>query len=387
MNLPRWDFDAVVCNGAVYAIGGGTLAIERIKIEDLLKQHTTSMPGKTTESWCNLKCQLPVRPSHAGSTAVLKDRYIVVMTFGSRVRMQVLDTRDPDNHTLTLSRASYPNLVQRIGFTTIAVENRMYILGGKATSNYKALKLVECIEFATNDSANDPNKHVPGGESSCRILRPEFLSWKVETDLCLPHARYHHQAVVVGSKIVVAGGWDLNGKCAGSVEVVDVGQGETSELTKLNKPNNVNALLALPDSGRLLAVDTIFGTLETLQFGGDQENLETTRQGTIPKVRRPVSEITSLQTIFLMFIVSVIRKSASPLNSEVLEQESSVLLNHSKSHWMERPRNASRRHQKPTPRSQSTIIQSIETMTMTKSYVRLHVVHRGANNRQACMAV
>ena len=307
MNLPRWDFDAVVCNGAVYAIGGGTNIIERINIQDLLKKHTTSMSGKTTESWCNLKCQLSARPSNAGSTAVLKDRYIVVMTYGSRVRMQVLDTRDPDNHTLTLARASYPNLVQRIGFTTIAVENRMYILGGIAMSNYKAMKSVECIEFATNDSANDPNKHVPGGESSCRKLRPEFLSWKVETDLCLPHARYHHHSVVVGSKIVVAGGWDCNDKWAGSMDVIDLEQRETSELTKLNKPNYGQVLLALPESGRLLAVDTISGTVESLQFGGGLGNLETTRQGTIPKVRRPVNEITFLQTrIFLMFFVSVI---------------------------------------------------------------------------------
>ena len=326
MNRPRRDFDAVVCNGAVYAIGGGTHVIEYINIHDLWKQPER---GKATQSWCDLSCKLSSCPSRAGSTAVVKDRYIVIVTYASRGgKVRILDTHDRDNHTLSTIDAPSRGLVRRKGFTTVAVENKMYIVGGKRMAGYEDVKAVECIEFSWNDSANDQNELVsPGTESSCFEFRPNVLSWKVETDLCLLHARYKHSSVVVGSKIVVAGGSSCEETDYESVEVIDVECREMSELPELNEANiGDQFLLALPDLGSLLAVDRTSGTVESLQFGDDLGKLETRRR-TIRKVRRPANEIGFLDMVWVEEYLSHVAKCLSFENMQVLSTKEDFIRN------------------------------------------------------------
>ena len=302
MNQPRCFFDAVACNGAVYAIGGATDTIQRIRIHDILTQHNTSVPGKATQSWQDLSCQLSPCPSRAGSTAVVKDRYIAIMTYQDQHGIiQVLDTRDPDNNTLTPFLAPSGEHVPRSGFTTVAVANKVYIIGGEGMSDYKTIKSVECIEFATNDSATNHHEPEPG-------IRPEFLSWTVETDLCLPHARCHHAAAVVGSKIVVAGGWDHNGKWASSIEVIDVERREIRTVPEMKEPIYQQVLLALPNSARLITIDRFSPRVKPLILGGDLGIVEPAHERKIHHVRLPGNEITCLQRVlfFLMLLAFII---------------------------------------------------------------------------------
>ena len=105
---------------------------------------------------------------------------------------------------------------------------------------------MECIEFATNNFAKEQNEPELGNESSDRKFRPEFLSWKMETDLCLTHTHCHHSSVVVGSKIVVVGGWDHNGKWASSMEVIDVEHREIRTVPSKELLQYDEFLLALP---------------------------------------------------------------------------------------------------------------------------------------------
>ena len=101
--------------------------IERISIHDiLLTQPKTSEQEKATQGWHDLSCQLSPRPSRVGATAVVKDRYIAVMTYQAQQGMvQVLDTLDPDNRTLIPFSAPFGEHVPRSGFATVAVENKV----------------------------------------------------------------------------------------------------------------------------------------------------------------------------------------------------------------------------------------------------------------------
>ena len=332
MNRPRRDFDAVVCNGAVYAIGGHHTTIERIYINDLLKQHITSMPGTKTQSWCNLKCRLSAPTSGAGSTAVVQDRYIAVMPYQHPHGMiQVLDTLYPDNHAFaTIDAPSGAHVPRWGGFTTVGVENKVYILGGQKMDGSKdIIKSVECIEFAWNDSANDQIEPVSGTESSCFEFRPKVLSWKVETDIGLLHARYMHSSVVVGSKIVVAGGYTDKSKDEKCVEVIDVESREVSELPEMNQANiGGKFLLALPDMGSLLAIGSIFNgqVIESLHFGGDLGNLEA-RHRTSRKVRRPENEIRFLRSVGVEEYLSHVAKFLSFQNMQVLSTKKDFIRN------------------------------------------------------------
>ena len=299
MNQRRWHFSAVVCNGAVYALGGDqTDTIERINIHDLLKEPNTSEPEKPTQSWSDLSCQFASLKNFKGSTAVVKDRYIVVMMYQDQHGMiQVLDTGDPDNHTLTTFGAPSRTHVPRTRFTTAAVESKVYIIGGERMSDNEAINLVECIEFEWNDIiANDHNEPETGGESSNHALRPQILSWNVETDLSfLLHARYFYSSVVLGSKIVVAGGLDRNGESIRSIEVIDVMRREKSALPEMMGSFSArDFLFALPESDRLLAVDAYNGTIQSLQFESGMGNLES-RQRTIPMVRPPAEKTSCLR--------------------------------------------------------------------------------------------
>ena len=272
MNRPRHDFDAVVCNGAVYAIGGCTSVVERISIHHLLKEPNTYETDNATESWCDLSCQFAALTNTEGSTSVVKDRYIVVTTYQKQLGMiQVLDTGDPDNHVLTTFDAPSRAHIPRRYFTSVAVENKVYIIGGEELSNDNGIESVECIEFSWNDSSiDDQTKLETGSESSYHKLSPQILSWTVETDLFLLHARRCHSSVVLGSKIVLAGGWDRNGKWIRSIEVIDVKRKEMSAfLPDMLKSKCGQLVLDLPESGRLLAVDRFNGKVQSLQYVGD----------------------------------------------------------------------------------------------------------------------
>ena len=261
--------------------------------------------------------------------ACIQDRYIAIMLYRNQHGMiQVLDTLDPDNHTFTTIKAPSSAHVPRSGgFTTVAVENKVYIIGGQRMWDHEDLKLVECIEFAWNDSANDQYEPVSGTESSCFEFCPKVLSWKVEPDIGLLHARYNHSSVVVGSKIVVAGGSTHEEEGDSSVEVIDVERREISELPELNEAKiGGQFLLALPHLGSLLAMGSFKGEVESLEFGGDLGNLET-RHKTNRKVRRPANEIQFLHPVWVIEYLSHVAKFLSFQNMQVPSTEKDVIRN------------------------------------------------------------
>ena len=122
-----------------------------------------------------------------------------------------------------------------------------------------------------------------------------------------------HSSVVVGSKIVVAGGYTDKSKDEKCVEVIDVESREMSELPEMNEANiGGKFLVALPDMGSLLSIGSIFNgqVMESLHFGGDLGNLEA-RHRTSRKVRRPENEIRFLHPVGVEEYLSHVAKFLS----------------------------------------------------------------------------
>ena len=256
MLKPSYDFAAVACNGAVYVItsNGG---IERINIHDLVKQ---PKEGETTQPWVTLSCQLSARREGVLAAVVLKERYIVVIgenTGENRcapLPIEVLDTRDPFSPVLIPIPVPEEH-VPRIYPSAVAVGSKVYIIGGKRLEDGKGEKSVECIEFKMNESGFGDHKSETQVGSSNGVSQLKVLSWKHEDNLCLSHTHFYPSSVLVGSKIVVAGGFKETGpNIIKIVEVLDLERQRVTMLPNMTYARYGQFLVAQPGGGRLLAV-------------------------------------------------------------------------------------------------------------------------------------
>ena len=126
MNERREGLAAVVCNGYVYAIGGGMLdSIERIQVSDLLSSANLNKTEKETP-WKTLECRLSTTHAWSSSAAVVQNRYIVIGG-GKNGNVDILD----------ISQASQPFIFQgpslnvpRSYFGMAAIGSRVYAVGG-----------------------------------------------------------------------------------------------------------------------------------------------------------------------------------------------------------------------------------------------------------------
>ena len=156
MNQKRDGHAAVVCNGAVYVMGGyndeiivmggfnqGPLdSIERIDSNDLLQ---SSLTTSTTHErhWTTLTRRLSTGRDGCCAVAV-HDRYIVVMGGYSDHDLSSVDIIDTNNHTVT---AGPSMTVPRKWCASAVIGHRIFVVGGQ--NGYGNLDSVEYLDDTT----------------------------------------------------------------------------------------------------------------------------------------------------------------------------------------------------------------------------------------------
>ena len=222
---------SVVCNGAVYAIGGhnGRTAldtIERIHVGDLLPSSSSSCSNSST-GWKMLNCRLTSKRYGCAAVAV-SDRFIVVT--GGCISgydnclssVEILDTASGNPYSVV----SGPPLKEgRSAFALAVVGPRIYAVGGWKTLFASCLKSVEYLEF-------DGWLDAPTAASTVAL---STKSWTVHKKLVLNKSRAVFSAVQVGSCLVVAGGCDDSYQSVFAVEVLDTVRNLVWELPDLTK--------------------------------------------------------------------------------------------------------------------------------------------------------
>ena len=237
----RRSLASVVCNGAVYAIGGynGQIVldtIERIPVSDLL--HSSSSSKSSSKGWKMLKCRLTSK-RYSCAALTVSDRFIVVAggcishVHKELSSVDILDTAFGN----PCSVVSGPSLQEcRRHFAMAVVGSRIYAVGGLGTVSCR--ESVECLEF---DDWLDP-------VTSTVALSTK--SWTIDKELSLNIPRAGFFAVQVGSCIVVAGGWGVRGLGVCAVEVVDTVRNTTWVLpdVTISWVRGVCGIMPLPNT-------------------------------------------------------------------------------------------------------------------------------------------
>ena len=197
MNKSRRGHAAVVCNGAVYVIGGDNGApldcMERIDVNDLLR---SSLTTTTHEShWTTLTCRLSLGRSGCCAVAV-HNRYIVVMGGSSNDRyLSSVDIIDTNNHIVTAG----PSMnVPRACCSSAVIGHRIFVVGGR--NEHGNLDSVEYLDDTTPCDSDKTEK-----ETGLTFI--SFSpTWTNHSELRLSNGRSSCAVVTVGSCLVVVGG-------------------------------------------------------------------------------------------------------------------------------------------------------------------------------------
>ena len=219
---------AVVCHGAVYAIGGERnrrmlSTIERILIEDLVSSSFAS--NQDHYQWSTLKCRLSVERKGCAA-AVVHDRFIVVAggEFEYEKMLSTVDIIDTCSSSTCIVVSGPQMNVPRTCFGMAVIGSRIYAVGGGL-----------CAVGDGEDGEDDPYE----------IKSVEYLdadnwlqegtstkSWQIEENLVLGSPRYNHGMVAVGSCLVVVGGSTFEDPNS-SVEVLDTERNIVWKLPEL----------------------------------------------------------------------------------------------------------------------------------------------------------
>ena len=206
MKKGREGHAAVVCNGAVYVMGGSNGAdldcMERIDANDLLQSFSTT--SRTHESnWTTLNCRLSTRRSACCAVSV-HNRYIVVMGGCDGWKdLSLVDIIDTRTHTVIAG----PSMnVPRSYCGSAIIGHRIFVIGGQnEIGGEDELDSVEYLDFEEETK-----------DGSLSAVVSFSSTWTVHSDLFLSDTRTFCRAVAVGSCLVVAGGEDNP-----TVEVLD----------------------------------------------------------------------------------------------------------------------------------------------------------------------
>ena len=210
MNQRRRRHAAVVCNRRIYVIGGGNDeslshldSIERIHANTLIPPFSTS--SNTHESrWTTLNCRLSTGRGLCCAVAVHK-RYIVVMggyNRGQKSYLSSVDIVDTSNHTVIAG----PSMnVPRQRCASAVIGHRIFVVGGCR----ERIHSVEFWDFP-RPCYNDEIK-----EDTAATVTSFSSAWTTHSDLALSDPHNSSAVVVVGSCLVVTGGWTK------AVEVLD----------------------------------------------------------------------------------------------------------------------------------------------------------------------
>ena len=220
MNQKRAGHGAVVCNGAVYVMGGSNAGssfdcIERIGSTDLLQPSSTSSITRKS-SWVTLTCRLST--GRCGCCAVVvHNRYIVVMGGWNRGTLWSVDIIDTNNHTVI---AGPSMTVPRQLCVSAVIGNRIFVVGG--CNEDGNLDSVEYLDFAR------PCDHEKTNKDTATTLIPFSSTWITHSHLVLSNARSSCAVVAMGSCLVVAGG-----RGNSTVEVLDTHRNRVWNLSLL----------------------------------------------------------------------------------------------------------------------------------------------------------
>ena len=222
----------MVCNGAIYAIGGESVlnvyyhpvldTVEKIRVEDLLSE---SCSGSDTKRWTTLDCRLSKKRVWCAA-AVVHDRFIVVAGGGGNNSVASVDILDTlSSQTPCVVKPGPPLNVGRRKFGMAAIGQRVYAVGGEVGEKVHSCKsTVECLELDD-------------------WLKSESTSWTICKGLSLRNRRYKHGVVKVGSCLVVLGGGRHH---FGSVEVLDTQRNIVWELPEFRfRRSDFSALVLL----------------------------------------------------------------------------------------------------------------------------------------------
>ena len=214
MKERRINHASVVCNGAVYAIGGDNGSsyldsIERINVEELI-QHSSSSSTSSANGWTMLNCRLSMKRKGCAA-AVVHDRFIVVAGgYNGNNYLSSVDILDTafGNSCLVISGPSMEKY--RCYFGMAVIGRRIYAVCGWRYSNS-----VEYLEF---DDLLDKKAN------SATSVFPWSKSWTIHKDLRLKSCPGRHAVVRVGSCLVFAGDLTTNNSSeqSRSVQVLDV---------------------------------------------------------------------------------------------------------------------------------------------------------------------
>ena len=161
MKEERQRLASVVCNRAIYAIGGENRSIansflldtiEFIHVDDML--NSSSSPSNSTTGWTTLNCRLSTQREKCAA-AVVYERFIVVVGgsngYEDLASVDIIDTVS-GNPQPVMSGPSLRKARQCLGMATIG--NRLYVVGGRREHGRKHtrrddgyLSSVEFLEF------------------------------------------------------------------------------------------------------------------------------------------------------------------------------------------------------------------------------------------------
>ena len=240
----RRNLASVVCNGAVYVIGGynGDTAldtIERIHVGDLLHSSSSSSScSNSSNGWKMLNCRLTSKRLSCAAVSV-SDRFIVVAGGSSSIldncvsSVDILDTASGNPYSVV----SGPSLKEgRSGLAMAVVRSRIYAVGGWGIASCP--ESVEYLEF-------DDWLDAPTATSSVAL---STKSWTVHKELILKKPRARLFAVQVGSCLVVAGGCDDSFFSVYAVEVLDTVRNMLWELPDLTVRRDICGMISLSNT-------------------------------------------------------------------------------------------------------------------------------------------
>ena len=197
MNKSRRGHAAVVCNGAVYVMGGDNGApldsMERIDFNDLFQSSLTTITTHE-RNWATLNCRLSTPRWGCGAVAV-HNRYIVVMGGYSDRYLSSVDIIDTNNHIVIEG----PSMtVPRSYFGSAVIGHRIFVVGGCNDKGY--LDSLEYLDYATPCDSDVIKKEIG------LTFISSSSTWITHPDLVLSNAQGSCAMVAVGSCLVAAGG-------------------------------------------------------------------------------------------------------------------------------------------------------------------------------------
>ena len=234
MNEARVHFAAVVCNGALYAMGGGNeesslSTIERIGIADLVSSSfMASTQNNNNPQWTTLKCRLSNKTIGCAA-AVVKDRFIVVAGGEYEDVLSSVDIIDTTSQSECCVLSGPPMNVGRTFFGMAVIGSRIYAVGGRDEHDgcYQYLSSVEYLDF------DDWLKEGPKGTTSMVPFTISTKSWTIHKDIVLGSPRYEHAVVRVGSCLVEVGGPQSETNDLRAGEVLDTQRNMVWQLPKM----------------------------------------------------------------------------------------------------------------------------------------------------------